>query len=1077
MVLTATFCVLGIYEMVNRAEPTNVNLTDANPLINISELPAEFMETYLADYAEMATSDNKENILIVTSKAPLEDDFGAQRIVKAANNQYFLEYETAEAKDFAHQQMSSTPNLTVSENHLHELFDNNASDGGYNSWGIEKMGLNHASELVENASDKNDVIVAITDTGLDMELFLENYPAEKLAGEHSMVEPDGSIAVDDVGHGTHIAGTIAEGTPSNVKILPIQMTKVRSIYATDVIAAVDYVVYYTDADVINMSFGSPDYVEAEYLSIEAAKEKGIIPVAAAGNETISAPRYPSAFDNTISVSALDEDLNFASDFSNYGSMIDFGAPGAEIKSINATWSGTSMAAPHVVAAASIAKSLNKDLNMDATKNLLITRAIDLGPKGRDNKYGYGFIDFNDAKLCTAQSESCDEFGIFETEVEDGIEIGEAVLTPYNYGSLTNILATPIRIKNQSGGYTEQMLGDFGTGIEITGYDPYAAGAQEITVKYNGFETAFTMENPDDWESGWIYKTAKWEATDASETTRITKYKDHGLGIKTLYLPEEIDGKIIRGSSTCPFNNSLSDGGTSCDGETSADTEHYRVAVLPANYVYVNGFNAEWDNKVRFQNLYKIVSLADEIIVDSQAFSGLHNLQIVDAKVKFAEGAEAVFARDELLEKVTLSENNTVIPKNTFKNCGSLETVELPNSITEIGEGAFVSSGVKGIDLKNVQKLGKEAFAESNLEEIEIPATLTDIDLAASLPPSSRRVFSGTNSLRTLTVAQSNPVFDSRDDSNAIIETAEDKLVIGTRATVIPASVKTIGEGSFDSVNIDEITIPEGVKTIEAEAFANIGSLQKVVLPRSLETIDEEAFAGAGVNTMFGTVFWIWNDSAAAEWIFERDLPYVLMDDLEVGKEPALVESIALEAVPEDREFHALETLSPENYIIKVFYRDAETKKPLEEPEIITNYTVIYSDGEAESLKDGSNSITLIFDTATGYRNIKVSDILMVGTGEDPDENPPDADPETSDSDGDSSERINPDESTEPAVTPKDNEETRGAESAGAPATGFLSKTSATEDGATESLVATYFAAALVALTATAVTGRCRKPHC
>ena len=627
IVLAAIFCALGAYELANQA-----GTTSANPLINISELPQEFMETYMTDYAEIAASDNKENILIVTSEAPLENNFGAQKVIKAANHQYFLAYETSEAKDSAYQQINNAPNLAVSENHVHELFDDDTeSDSKYNSWGIEKMGLDHASELVESASDKNDVVVAITDTGLDVELFLENYPKEKLAGTHSMVEEDGEITYDDVGHGTHIAGTIAEGTPSNVKILPIQMTKTRAIYATDVIAAIDYVVYYTNAEVINMSFGSPDYVEAEYLSIEAAKEKGVIPVAAAGNETVSALRYPSAFDNTISVSALDEQLHFATEFSNYGSMIDFGAPGVEIKSINATWNGTSMAAPHVVAAAAIAKSLKNDFTLETTKTFLTTRAIDLGPKGRDNKYGYGFIDFNGATLCTTQSESCDEFGIFETETETGIEVGEVTLTPYNYGSLTNILATKLKIKNGNGSDKERSLGDFGTDVEITGYDPYATGEQEVTVKYGNFETTFTVENPDNWESGWIY-------TDESEGTKLTKYKDHGLDIKTLYFPEEIDGKTIVGSTACPFNNSLDDGSSSCDGTDSEDSAYYETVILPANYVYVNGFNAEWDNKVRFQNLYRIVSLADEIVADAQAFSGLHNLAEIDAKVKLAEGA-------------------------------------------------------------------------------------------------------------------------------------------------------------------------------------------------------------------------------------------------------------------------------------------------------------------------------------------------------------------------------------------------------------------------------------------------------
>ncbi len=973
-------CIVGVFLLASFGVYEVLSLTraarTANPLINIFDLSKEFMDEFQSEYQEIATSNNKDNILIVTSETPLENYFGAQRVVSAANNRYFLEYASEEEKKLAYEQISHTPDLAVSENYVRELFDDNASDGEYNSWGIEKMGLSHASKLVEDLDNKNEVIVAIADTGLDMDLFLENYPEAKLAGSYSVTSPDYEMD-DEVGHGTHIAGTIAEGTPSNVKIYPVQLSNSRSVYSTDIIAAIDYIVYYTDADVLNMSFGGYQYSDAEYLSIEAAKEKGIINIAAAGNEATNEQSFPASFDNTISVAAVDQNLNFASEFSNFGSTIDFSAPGVEIKSINDTYDGTSMAAPHVAAAAAIAKSLKDDFNLESMKQFLTTRAIDLGPSGRDNKYGYGFIDYNNAKICTSESEICDEFSIFETEIEEGIEIDEVVLTPYNYGSLTNLLATTIRINNQSGSYTVKTLGDFGTKVDILGYDPYATGEQEVAIQYGDLSTSFTVTNPDEWESGWVYQTRSWDDMGVEpETRRLTKYKDHGMNIKTLYLPETIDGMEVSGLGMCPFNNSLDDGWSSCDGTDSEDSKHYETIILPSTYSYVQGINGSWGGD-RFQNLYLIVSLADEITVGSHAFQGLRSLTRIDANILFektymgwnstdgyygdARYANGVFQGDILLEEITLSENNEIIPDTTFSECTSLETVELPDSITEIGQQAFVRAGIKAINLENVQKLGQEAFWYSDIEAVNIPAGLTEIGMGA---------FAATEKLESITVDQENPIYDSRDNSNAIIRTSDNTLLVGISSTVIPASVKTIGENAFGQASMDEITIPEGVETIEAYGFKDCFYLQKVVMSRSLTTIDDNAFSQTGTAMPSRTIFWIWSDSYAKEWVFERDLPYVLMDDLG-EKEPRLIADATFEVIPEGRDFYAFDTFSPENFIIKVFYWDKEAEKVVEEPEIVTDYTVIYNDGNSESLNGGYNDVRFVFDTSEGHKNIKI----------------------------------------------------------------------------------------------------------
>ena len=940
--------------------------SSSNPLINISSLPDSFMKEYLSSYAEMASGNNKENILIVTSADPLSSTYGAKNVVAAANNQYFLEFASEQEKDAAFSQMSHTPSLKVAKNNLRVYYGDDETESAYNSWGIEKMGLNHASELVENSSDKNDVVVAIIDTGLDVSLFNENYQG-KLIGTYNILT-NSEKTNDEVGHGTHIAGTIAEGTPSNVKILSVKMSSSREMYSTDIIAAVDYVTYYGNADVINMSFGGYSYEDAEYLAIEAAKENNIISVAAAGNESTSERSFPSSFDNTISISAVDSDYRLA-EYSNTGSMIDFTAPGTDIVSINGLMSGTSMAAPHVSAAVAIARSFKKDLTMSDVIELFKTRATDLGVDGKDSRFGWGFIDFNGALLCSNTSQACDDFSIFELDSKVGIEASEPVLTKYNYGSLTNILATKIKIQLASGQYKEKPLGDFGNKANVTGYDPYASGEQTVTVEYDGFSTSFKVKNPDNWEYGWTYEDA------SNGRVSIKEYRDHGLDIKALYLPEVIAGKKVTYEyfNGCLFSGSTDT--TTCEYPDSEDAKYYELLVIPESVDIISGFSGN-DNGI-LQNLYEIDHLGDTLTLKSNAFFHLKSLISIKANLKFysenysdlqgnswTEYARSTLAEDTALEEVTIADGVEAIPDGTFDGCSNLESIILPNSVKTIGENAFSRSGVKVMRLgNNIKKIGRSAFMDSKLEELYIPAATTEIGDMALM---------GTSYLKKLEVDSANPIYDSRDSSNAIIVTAENKLIAGTYDTVIPDTVKIIGENSFrNNSRLGWLEIPEGVETIEANAFSDSAFLYKILLPKSVINIHETAFNMAGAGTPSGTVFWVWSDSYAKEYVDQFTLPFVLRDSIEEGKEPSPIVDATFEVIPEGYHFTAREKITPEHFMIKVFYYDEVSGKPLTEPEIITDYRVIYNYGESDALIGGLNEVTFIFDTAEGYRGIKI----------------------------------------------------------------------------------------------------------
>jgi subtilisin family serine protease len=179
--------------------------------------------------------------------------------------------------------------------------------------------------------------------------------------------------MDDVGHGTHVAGTIGasanDSNPSvgvawNVRLMACKFLGQNGGLTSDSITCVDYAVS-QGARIINASYGGTRYSQAVYDSINEAGKQGVLFVAAAGNDGLDndqSPHYPAnyALDNIVSVAALDR-WDMLASFSDYGlKTVDIGAPGVEIYSTYnnsdssyAVLDGTSMAAPHVTGIAAL----------------------------------------------------------------------------------------------------------------------------------------------------------------------------------------------------------------------------------------------------------------------------------------------------------------------------------------------------------------------------------------------------------------------------------------------------------------------------------------------------------------------------------------------------------------------------------------------------------------------------------------------------------------------------------------------------------------------------------------------------
>ncbi len=307
---------------------------------------------------------------------------------------------------------------------------------GY-QWNLEQVNAYQAWDY----ADGTGAIVAVLDTGVStggpdgLNRVLQGY-------DFYYGDSDPS---DRVGHGTFVAGTIAQATNNGrglagmapgASILPVKVLGDNGY--GDVSAIANGITWAADqgADVINMSLGSAYGSQTEERACQYAYDQGVVIVGASGNEFASQVGYPAAFDTVIAVGATRLDGSRAA-YSNRGPGLELMAPGGDMsKDANGdgyadgvlqetledgSWTytfyeGTSMATPHVAAAAALLVSAGVH-DPEEVRQVLATTATDRGAGGYDTTYGYGIIN---AEAALAYVEG-DTGGAVEEPVEEPAE--------------------------------------------------------------------------------------------------------------------------------------------------------------------------------------------------------------------------------------------------------------------------------------------------------------------------------------------------------------------------------------------------------------------------------------------------------------------------------------------------------------------------------------------------------------------------------------------------------------------------------------------------------------------------------
>jgi subtilisin family serine protease len=300
------------------------------------------------------------------------------------------------------------------------------------SWGFTEVQAGAAATT--NGATGGGIVVAVVDTGVDYEHedldannwvntaetagnnvdddgngYVDDYYGYDFIGSlYTAVTPD-SDPQDEHSHGTHVSGIIAaennsvgvRGVASSAQIMPVKVLD-SSGYGFDSTIA-DGIRYAVDkgADVINLSLGSSMGSNTLKSAIDYAESNGVLVVAASGNSSqFSAPSYPAGYSSVVSVGAYDDE-GYKAEWSNWG-KVDVMAPGVDIESsipgnLYASYSGTSMASPHVAGVAALVMQKFGTSNPRLVRHIIEATADDFGVfSGPDYVSGNGAVNALDA---------------------------------------------------------------------------------------------------------------------------------------------------------------------------------------------------------------------------------------------------------------------------------------------------------------------------------------------------------------------------------------------------------------------------------------------------------------------------------------------------------------------------------------------------------------------------------------------------------------------------------------------------------------------------------------------------------
>lgn len=581
-------------------------------------------------------------------------------------------------------------------------------------WLSDKIGFSDIKdELAERIKD-DYILVAVIDSGVDTdhELLVDRLVESNVnfssSGERNSVE-------DDYGHGTHVAGIVANNTLSNVKIKPYKVLNDEGKGSLSAIATAIDMAVQDGADVINLSLAADGESQVMTDAVNNAVANDVNVVVAAGNKGVDLDKKyvsPACIESAITVSATDKNDKLAS-FSNYDGTIDIAAPGTDIESsyLNNKYlslSGTSMAAPQVAAGLAIVQSFLLDEPAESCERIIKEYAILMQENEGSNHFGAGILYLKyllEGRPTVADPvfsvDSCSFTDAFTVEISCPDKDADIYYLMYD----ANFSASSVFTGEK---YTKPITVSSDTTISAIAYERGKIPSSIVTVEYDR-----VGETDEDYYS-------------INSFGYITGY----YGSETdVVVPDAIDGIVVNGIAISAF-----EGNSRISAVVLPDTcEKLNPKAFKdcTSLVSVYGAGIEEISINVFQNSsVELVDFPKLKTIGSYAFSGCSNLNTIS--IPFVESIgtntfeQSGITSIDAPELISIGLNaftdcynlaSVSAPKlealsiGVFKNCISLKNVDMPDLKT-IGAYAFRNTALEYFVGKSVTNLGHYAFADN-----------------------------------------------------------------------------------------------------------------------------------------------------------------------------------------------------------------------------------------------------------------------------------------------------------------------------------------------------------------------------
>ena len=659
------------------------------------------------------------------------------------------------------------------------------------------------------------VTVAVIDTGIDTDHpefagriseYSYNATEDKIVKDYVLEngEYDWSLVEDEQGHGTAVTGVLAASMNSgNVVGIAPEVTIItikaecdeNGIFkrSSDLLFGLYYAIE-RDVAVVNMSFGAG---EGDWNSaLQLAYDSDVICVAAAGNDSTAELASLGASPLVIGVGALADESWELAEYSNYGENVNVVAPGTTYTSLMGGgygyMDGTSLACPAVAGLIALYMQHHLYVTFDQLTEELYASCYDLGDLGCDWYFGYGAVDANAFLM---EERGTITYDMLTDEVDD-------LEGTFIRGHALQEFPEPDRLYAVFDGWY---------------YDEHCT--QPVEYYTDAFYSDLTLY------ANWVNEDDGIPFTYRildDGTVEILSYIGHR---RFITIPEKIEDRVVSSIGDFAFA-----------GETNL-----REVGLPSGLRHIGMYAfAGCSNLVSMyipENVTEIESraFAECVRLSTIAFTGQSKLLTIGKEAFFACGKlrtlelpmslqsvnGAAFVGTSALTTIRVQSGNQYFKSEDgvlFDVSGETlvaypaahgTSYEIPASVKTVGHYAFYGAKVIFLDLGQIQTIGVSAFARTSVLTVNIPDTVTVMEMAAFRQSAVREV------------------------------------TIGTGLTEISV------EAFEKCVSLSVVHISDGIEIIGDRAFSTCPSLSSVYIPSGVSEIRSEAFFESGlVNVTF-----------------------------------------------------------------------------------------------------------------------------------------------------------------------------------------------------------------------------------